>query len=97
MTADSTSWVAESASSTTDPDARAGLASDGERGAGFHSDVTIDEDAVDGLLTAKECGAQFEENRDDGELYAQYRRPAVAGNAPTKSLTLAGGSKNDMP
>ena len=76
MTADSTSWVAESASSTTDPDARAGRASGGEPSAGFHSDVTIDEDAVDGLLTAKECGAQFEENRDDGESYARYRRLA---------------------
>ena len=76
MTADSTSWVAESASSTIDPDARARLASDGEPSAGFHSDVTIDEDAVDGLLTAKECAAQFEENRDDGESYAEYRRLA---------------------
>ncbi len=76
MTADSTSWVAESASSTIDPDARAGLASDGEPSAGFHSDVTIDEDAVDGLLTAKECAAEFEENRDDGESYAEYRRLA---------------------
>src|SRR6478736_5754597 len=76
MTADSTSWVAESASSTTDPGARAGRASGGEPSAGFHSDVTIDEDAVDGLLTAKECGAQFEENRDDGESYARYRRLA---------------------
>ena len=76
MTADSTSWVAESASSTIDPDARAGLASDGEPSAGFQSDVTIDEDAVDGLLTAEECAAEFEENRDDGELYAEYRRLA---------------------
>ena len=76
MTADSTSWVAESASSTTDPDVRAGLASDGEPSAGFQSDVTIDEDAVNGLLTAKECAAQFEENRDDGESYAEYRRLA---------------------
>ena len=76
MTADSTSWVAESASSTIDPDARAGLASDGEPSAGFHSDVTIDQDAVDGLLTAEECAAEFEENRDDGELYAECRRLA---------------------
>ena len=76
MTADSTSWVAESASSTIDPDARARLASDGEPSAGFHSDLTIDEDAVDGLLTAEEFAAEFEENRDDGELYAEYRRLA---------------------
>ena len=31
---------------------------------------------MDGLLTAKECAAQFEENRDDGESYAEYRRLA---------------------
>ena len=80
MTADSPSWVAESASSTIDPDARARLASDGELSAGFHSDVTIDEDAVDGLLTAEEFAAEFEENRDDGELYAEYRR--LAPNRP---------------
>ena len=76
MTADSTSWVAESASSTIDPDVRARLASDGERSAGFQSDLAIDEDAVDGLLTAEEFAVEFEENRDDGELYAECRRLA---------------------
>ena len=76
MTADSTSWVAESASSTIDPDVQARRASDGEPSARFHSDVTIDEDAVDGLLTAAECAVEFEENRDEGELYAQCRRLA---------------------
>jgi GAF domain-containing protein len=44
--------------------------------AGFHSDVTSDEDAVNGVLTATECAAQFEDNRDDGESYAEYRRLA---------------------
>src|SRR5258707_964275 len=76
MTADSTSWVAESASSTVDPDAQAGLASDGKRSAGFQSDLAIDEDAVDGLLSCEECAVEFEENRDDGELYAECRRVA---------------------
>jgi hypothetical protein len=73
MTADSTSWVAESASSTIDSDVRAGLASDGERSAGFHCDVTIDEDAVDGLFTAADLAAEFEQNRDHGEFYAECR------------------------
>ena len=46
MTAHSPSSVAESASSTIDPDAQARRKNDGELSAGFHSDVTIDEDAV---------------------------------------------------
>jgi hypothetical protein len=76
MTADSTSWVAESASSTINPDARARLASDGEPSARFHCDVTIDQDAVDTLLTAEESAAEFEDKRDDGESYAGCRRLA---------------------
>ncbi len=31
---------------------------------------------MDGLLTAEECAAEFDENLDDGELYAQCRRLA---------------------
>src|SRR3954463_5924747 len=53
MTANSPSSVAESASSTTDPDAQARRANDGQPSAGFPSDLTIDEDAVAGLLTAE--------------------------------------------
>jgi len=77
MTADSTSWVAESASSTIDPDAQARRASDGELSAGFQSDLTIDEDVVDGLLAVEEFAAEFDENLDDGTLYAEYRRLAA--------------------
>ena len=62
MTAHSPSSVAESASSTIDPDVQARRANDGELSAGFQSDLTIDEDAVDGLLTAEEFAAEFDEN-----------------------------------
>ena len=31
---------------------------------------------MDGLLTAAECAVEFEESRDDGELYVQCRRLA---------------------
>jgi GAF domain-containing protein len=77
MTAHSPSSVAESASSTIDPDAQARRASNGELSAGFHSDLTIDQDAVDGLLTAEEFPAEFDENRDDATLYTKYRRLAA--------------------
>ena len=50
------SSVAESASSTIDPDAQARRTNDGELSAGCQSDLTIDEDAVDGLVTAQEFG-----------------------------------------
>jgi sugar diacid utilization regulator len=53
MTATTPRSVAESASSTIDPDAQARRANDGELSAGFHSDVTIDEGAVDALFTAE--------------------------------------------
>ena len=73
MTADSTSWVAESASS-----------------AGFQSDLTIDEDAVDGLLTAEElaAAAEFDENLDGGTLYAEYRRLVAEQAALRRVATL---------
>jgi sugar diacid utilization regulator len=77
MIANSPSSVAESASSTGDPDAQARRANDGERSAGFQSDLTTDDDAVDRLLTAEEFAAEFDENRDDGTLYAKYRRLAA--------------------
>src|SRR6185312_7637425 len=65
MTAHSPGSVAESASSTIDPD--------GELSEGFQSDLTIDEDAVDGLVSAEDIAAEFDENLDDGTLYAEYR------------------------
>jgi sugar diacid utilization regulator len=88
MTANSPSSVAESASSTIDPDAQARRASDGELSAGFQSDLTIDEDAVDGLLTAEDFAAEFDENRDDGKLYAKYRRLAAEQAALRRLATL---------
>ena len=81
MTAHSPSSVAESASSTIDP-------GDGELSAGFHSDLTIDEDAVDGLLTAEDFPAEFDENLDDGTLYAEYRRLAAEQAALRRLATL---------
>jgi len=80
MTAHSPSSVAESASSTTDPD--------GVLSAGFHSDLTIDEDAVDGLVTAEDFPAEFDENLDDGTLYAEYRRLAAEQAALRRLATL---------
>src|SRR6476660_2546644 len=77
MTARSPSSVAESASSTIDPDVQARRANDGELSAGFQCDLTIDDDAVDGLVTAEEFAVEFDENLDDGELYAKYRRLAA--------------------
>ncbi|HXO51347.1 MAG TPA: histidine kinase, partial [Mycobacterium sp.] len=71
MTAHSPSPVTESASSTIDPDMQARRAHDGERSAGFQSDVTIDEDAVDGLVTAEEFAAEFDENLNEGKLHAK--------------------------
>src|SRR6476646_2705647 len=80
MTAHSPGSVAESASSTIDPD--------GELSEGFHSDLTIDEDAVDGLLTAEELAAEFDENLDDGTLYAKYRRLVAEQAALRRLATL---------
>ncbi len=90
MTANSPSSVAESASSTIDPDAQARRANDGELSAGFPSDLTIDEVAVDGLLTAEElaAAAEFDENLDDGTLYAKYRRLTAEQAALRRVATL---------
>jgi len=88
MTANSPGWVAESASSTIDPDAQAGRASEGAPSAGFHSDLTIDEDAVDGLLTAEDFAAEFDENLDDGTWYAEHRRLAAEQAASRRLATL---------
>src|ERR1700722_19659758 len=78
----------ESASSTADPDTQARRANDGEPSAGFPSDLTIDEDAVDGLVTAEECAAEFDEHRDDGTLHAEYRRLAADEAALRRVATL---------
>jgi sugar diacid utilization regulator len=64
MTAISPRWVAESASSSIDPD------------------------AVDGLLTAKELAADFDENLVDGKLYAEYRRLAAEQAAMRRLAAL---------
>jgi sugar diacid utilization regulator len=84
MTANSPGSGAESASSTNDPDAQARRANDGEPSARFQSDQTIDQDAVDGLVTAEE----FDENLHDGKLHAEYRRLAVEQAALRRVATL---------
>jgi sugar diacid utilization regulator len=88
MTAHSPSSVAESASSTIDPDVQARRAIDGEPSAGIQSDLTIDDDAVDELLTAEELAAEFDETLDDGTLYAKYRRLAAEQAALRRVATL---------
>ena len=88
MTANSPSSVAESASSTIDPDVQARRANDGELSAGFQSDLTTDDDAVDGLLTAEELAAEVDENLDEGTLYAEYRRLAAEQAALRRLATL---------
>jgi sugar diacid utilization regulator len=88
MTANSPSAGAESASSTIDPDAQARRASDGELSAGFHSDLTIDDDVVDGLVTAEELAAEFDESLDDAKWYAEYRRLAAEQAALRRLATL---------
>ena len=69
MTANSPSSVTESTSSTRDSEALARRASDGELSATFQSERAIDQDAVDGLLTAGESRAEFDGNLDDGKFY----------------------------
>ena len=88
MSANSPRSDAESASSTIDPDAQARRANDGELSAGFQSDLTIDEDAVDGSSTAQESPTEFDETRDDGKLYAAYRRLAVEQASLRRVATL---------
>jgi sugar diacid utilization regulator len=88
MTATSPRSVTESASSTIDPDARPRCTNDGELSAGFHSDLTIDEGAVDALFTAEELAAGFDENLDDGKWTAEYRRLAAEQAALRRVATL---------
>jgi len=88
MTTNSPSSDAESVSSAIDSDAQARRANDGERSAGFQSEATVDEDAVDGPFTAEELAAEFDENRDDGTLHAEYRRLAAEQAALRRLATL---------
>jgi uncharacterized protein YoaH (UPF0181 family) len=76
MTATSPRSGAESASSTDNPDAQARRANVDDLSA-FQSDVTIDQVAAKGGLTAEELAAEFDESLDDGKLYAEYRRLAA--------------------
>jgi sugar diacid utilization regulator len=88
MTATSPRSVTESASSTDNPDAQARRANDRELSPGFPSDLTTDEDAMDGLLTAEELAAEFDENLDDGKLHAEYRRLVAEQAALRRVATL---------
>ena len=88
MTANSPSAAAESASSTIDPDVQVRRQNDGELREGLQSDLTIDDDAVDELLTVEELAAEFDENRDDSTLYAKYRRLAAEQAALRRLATL---------
>lgn len=89
MTVHSLRLVPESASSTIDPDAQARRANDGELSAGFQSDLTIDEDAVDGLFTAEEFPTErLDESVDNVALYAKYRRLAAEQAALRRLATL---------
>ena|ERR1700676_3342778 len=92
MTANSPSPLAESASSAIDPDGQARRANDGEPSAGFQPHLTIDEDAPDGLVTAEEFAAEFDENLNDGKLHAKYRRLAAEQAAVRRVATLVAGS-----
>src|SRR6476620_399700 len=80
MTAHSPGSVVEAALSTIDADS--------ELSEGFHSDLTIDEDAVVGPLTAEELHAEFDDNLDDGTWYAEYRRLAAEQAALRRLATL---------
>ena len=89
MTTHSPSSDAESANSTTDPDTQARCANDGEPSAGFPSDLTIDEDAVDGLFTAEEpADGRPPASVDSTQLYAKYRRLAAEQAALRRVATL---------
>ena len=89
MTANSPHSGAESASSTIDPDPQARRAGDGELSAGLQSGLTIDEDAVDGLVTAEEpAGGRPHESVDSAQLYAKYRRLAAEQAALRRLATL---------
>jgi uncharacterized protein YoaH (UPF0181 family) len=88
MTATSPHSVTESASSTDDPDAQARRANDGELSA-LQSDVTIDQVAADGGLTAAEFpNERFDKSIDSTQLYAEYRRLLAEQAALRRVATL---------
>src|SRR5271168_4415512 len=89
MTVNSSRSRAESASTTGDPDVQARRANDDELGTGFQSDLTIDEDAVDGLLTAAEhADGRSHESVDSAQLFAKYRRLVAEQAALRRLATL---------
>jgi hypothetical protein len=89
MTATSPHSVTESASSTIHPDAQARRANDGEPSTGSQSDLTIDEDAVDGPVTAEEpADGRPHESVDSAQLYAKYRRLVAEQAALRRLATL---------
>jgi sugar diacid utilization regulator len=89
MTANSPRTGAESATSTIDPDAQTRRANDGELSAGFQSDLTTDEVAVDGLITAEEpADGRPHESVDSAQLYAKYRRLTAETAALRRLATL---------
>jgi sugar diacid utilization regulator/uncharacterized protein YoaH (UPF0181 family) len=89
MTATAPRSVTESASSTTDPDAQARRANDGDLSAGFQSDLTIDQVAADGGLTAAEFpNERFDKSVDSTHLYAEYRRLVAEQAALRRVATL---------
>jgi hypothetical protein len=63
--------------------------SNGDLSAPFRSDVTIDEDAMDGLLTAEEFPAErVGDSIDNVALYTKYRRLAAEKAALLRLATL---------
>jgi sugar diacid utilization regulator len=89
MTANSPSSGPELASSTIDPDAQARRTNHGELSAGFQSDPTIDEDAMDGLVTAEDfADGQPHDSVDSAQLHAKYRRLAADHAALRRLATL---------
>jgi hypothetical protein len=73
MTANSVSSVAES---------------DGELSAVVRSDLTVDEDAVDGLVAADDVAVESGENLDDANFHAEYRRLAAGQGALRRVAAL---------
>jgi sugar diacid utilization regulator len=88
MSANSPHSGAESASSTIDSDVRTRRANDGELSA-LQPDVTIDQVAADGGLTAAEFpNERFDKSVDRTQLYAEYRRLVAEQAALRRVATL---------
>ena len=98
MSANSPHSGAESASSTIDSDVRARRANDREPSA-LQSDVTIDQVAADGGLTAAEFpNERFDKSVDSTQLYAEYRRLVAEQAALRRVATLVtrGGEPSEV-